>query len=599
MPLNQRWLVIDCLLIASLIGCLEAPTTAPVQQLPVSSSDVPSDSPRRSSTIAEGLRRESVPTSIDPVTTNIRLVDRAAEFGVNHIYQNGVSGNRLMVEATGGGCGWIDFDRDGWSDLYLPQGGNPAERPGPKQPLDRLYQNVGGTAFIDITTLSGIIEWGYSQGVAVGDFDNDGFDDLYVTNVGPNSFFRNQGDGTFLEVARDLSIAGNLWSSSAAWADIDRDGDLDLYVCNYVDFDPLNPRICLNVKGQPAMCHPGRMEAVPDECYLNLGDGTFRAAAKELGLFGPDNKALGVAIADFTGDGWPDIFVANDTHPNFLFVSLEGRRFEESAAVLGCAVSSQGLPQANMGVAVGDYDSNGFLDLCISHFVSEWATLYQNLGPQGFHDVSGRVGLVAPTGRSLGFGTVMADFDQDGLQELLIANGHIDDLTYQGDPFEMEPQLFSFQGQRWFECGRQAGEYFSRKLIGRGVALADFDNDGDLDLAIGHQNTPASILQNESTRGKWLQIELVGRISNRRGVGTRVVVHHPSRNLRQEVMGGSSYCSAHQLALFFGLGDVSQPVSLDISWPSGIEQKITNVMPGSRLVIEEPAATTRTAGIER
>ena len=561
---------------------------APTQRSSVPSSDELLNAPRRSSSIAEGFRREAAPTRVDPVPTNVRLVDRASEFGVDHIYRNGVSGNRLMVEATGGGCGWIDFDRDGWSDLYLPQGGNPAERPGPKQPLDRLYRNIGGTAFVDVTALCGIMELGYSQGVAVGDFDNDGFDDLYVTNVGPNSFFRNQGDGTFSEIAQGLSIAGNLWSSSAAWADIDRDGDLDLYVCNYVDFDPLNPRICHNVKGQPAMCHPALMEAVPDECYLNLGDGTFRSAAKELGLLGPDNKALGVAIADFTGDGWPDIFVANDTHPNFLFVSLEGRRFEESASVLGCAVSSQGLPQANMGVAVGDYDSNGFLDLCISHFVSEWATLYQNLGPQGFHDVSARVGLVAPTGRTLGFGTVMADFDQDGRQELFLANGHIDDLSYQGDQFEMEPQLFSFDGKRWFECGRQTGEYFSRKLIGRGAALADFDNDGDLDLAVGHQNAPAAILQNESVRGGWLQIELVGKTSNRRGVGVRVVVHRSTTDLTQEVMGGTSYCSAHQPKLCFGLGDSTESVELDVSWPSGFKQKISNVMPGSKLVIHEP-----------
>ena len=497
-----------------------------------------------------------------------------------------------MVEATGASCGWVDFDRDGWSDLYLPQGGNPSERVGPTQPADRLYHNVGGTSFVDVTSLSGIDERGYSQGVAVGDFDDDGFDDIYVTNVGPNSFFRNQGDGTFVEIAHDLSIAGNLWSSSAAWADIDRDGDLDLYVCNYVNFDPLNPRICHNAKGIPAMCHPNRMEAVPDECYLNLGDGTFRPAAKELGLFGPDNKALGVAIADFTGDGWPDIFVANDTTPNFLFVNHEGKKFEESASLLGCAVSSQGLPQANMGVAVGDYDSNGFLDLCITHFSGEWATLYENLGSQGFHDVSARVGLVGPTSRRLGFGTVMADFDQDGRQELFFANGHIDDLRFEGDEFEMEPQLFSFDGRRWFECGQQAGNYFTRRLIGRGVAMADFDNDGDLDLAVGHQNSPVAILQNESVRGGWLQLDLVGRVSNRRGVGARVVVHLPGRDLVQEVMGGTSYCAAHQLKLCFGVGDVTESVSLDILWPSGIRQKLSDVNPRQSLVIVEAASTS-------
>lgn len=537
--------------------------------------------PPRSSSIAASLRAGSTTKTSESLTTSVRFVDRASELGIDHVYLNGAAGNHLMVEATGGGCGWVDFDRDGYCDLYVPQGGNPAERPSSKQPSDRLYRNAGGANFVDVTEFCGIIEWGYSQGVSVGDFDDDGFDDIYVTNVGPNSFFRNQGDGTFLEVAQDLSIAGNLWSSSAAWADIDRDGDLDLYVCNYVDFDPLNPRICHNVKGLPAMCHPKLMEAVPDECYLNLGDGTFRPSAKELGLFGPENKALGVAIADFNGDNWPDIFVANDTTPNFLFINHKGTRFEESASLLGCAVSSQGLPQANMGIAVGDYDSNGFLDLCITHFVGEWSTLYQNLGPQGFHDVSARVGLVAATNKKLGFGAVMADFDHDGRQELFIANGHIDDLTFQGDEFEMTPQLFSFDGQRWFDCGRPASDYFSRNYVGRGVATADFDNDGDLDLAVAHQNAPLAILQNESIRGSWLQVELIGRTSNRRGVGARVVVHLPTKDLTQEIMGGTSYCASNQSVLSFGLGDFSGPLTLDVLWPSGLEQKLVDVRSGA------------------
>lgn len=573
-----------------LAGCQDAPNGRGAIAPKGESSESKRTPARRSSEIAESFGSQVAAKPVRLTTTNVRFIERASVLGIEHAYQNGASGRRLMVEATGGGCAWVDFDHDGWIDLYLPQGGDPSEPGGPSQPIDRLFRNVGGTSFVDVTSSTGIDERGYSQGVAIGDFDDDGFDDIYVTNVGPNSFFRNQGDGSFLEIAQPLSIAGNLWSSSAAWADIDRDGDLDLYVCNYVDFDPLNPRICLNAKGVPAMCHPKVMEAVPDECYLNLGDGTFRPAARELGLFGPENKALGVAVADFTGDGWPDIFVANDTTPNFLFVSQEGQKFEESASLLGCAVSSQGLPQANMGIAVGDYDSNGYLDLCITHFSGEWATLYENLGPQGFHDVSARVGLVGPTTRRLGFGAVMADFDQDGRQELFFANGHIDDQRYQGDEFEMEPQLFSFDGRRWFECGRQAGDYFSRKLIGRGAALADFDNDGDLDLAIGHQNSSVAVLQNESTRGGWLQMDLVGRISNRRGVGARVVVHLPSGDLVQEVMGGTSYCAAHQLKLCFGVGDITAPLSVDVLWPSGIRQKITDVIPRESLVIVEPLA---------
>ena len=583
-----------CLLTSLSVGCTNAPSESPADKSVADKSVVqPVAKP-----VIRAERRSSISASLRPkgaykpaenaTTTRVRLIDRASKLGIDHTYQNGAKGQRLMVEATGGGCGWVDYDRDGFCDLYLTQGGNPAENASSTQPMDRLFRNGNGEHFRDVTTASAVDERGYSQGIAVGDYDEDGFDDLYVTNVGPNSFFHNQGDGTFREIAGELKIAGNLWSSSAAWADIDRDGDLDLYVCNYVDYNPLKPRICHNAMGVPAMCHPQLMEAVPDECYLNQGDGTFHEAARELGLFGPGNKALGVVIADFTGDGWPDIFVANDTTPNFLFVSQDGRHFVESATLLGCAVSSEGLPQANMGVAFGDYDGNGFPDLAVTHFVNEWTTLYQNLGPRGFHDVSTKIGLAAPTKEKLGFGTIISDLDLDGLPELFIANGHIDDLRHQGDELEMNPQLFSFNGRRWNDSGRPAGPYFTQRYVGRGVATADYDADGDLDIAVVHQNAPMVILENESKRGNWLQVQLTGRTSNRCGVGARVVVHLPSKELVQQIPGGTSYCASHQRVLSFGLGEFSNPVSVEIHWPSGIEQKLTNVPTGTRLQLIEP-----------
>lgn len=523
-----------------------------------------------------------------PASEPPHLADVADAAGISHTYLNGRSGRLLMVEATGGGCGWIDFDRDGLWDLYLNQGGDPAaESPGSRPP-HQLFRNVGGGQFECVTDTAGIDEHGYGQGVAVGDFDNDGFDDVYVANVGGNSLYRNCGDGTFQDVTPVAGVRGGLWSTSAAWADIDRDGDLDLYVCNYADFDPYHPRLCFGPEGRPGICHPNVMDSVPDECYLNLGDGSFRAVAAERGLFGPNNLALGVAISDFNNDGWPDVFIANDTHPNFLFINDGDAHFQESASILGCAVNTNGNPQANMGVAVGDYDRNGWLDVFVTHFTMEWNTLYRNLGPEGFQDVSAIVGLVPAKLDKLGFGTIMADLDYDGFDELFITNGHINDLRDQGKDYAMICQLYSWQGQRWHDFTAQAGEFFERKLVGRAVATADYDNDGDLDLLVVPQNSPIALLNNQSHLGHWVKLEFIGRQSNRRGIGTRVIARFGDRTIMQELAGGTSYCASHQPALFFGLGDWSADVELEIHWPSGAVQKVQDVVPNQPHVLLEP-----------
>jgi hypothetical protein len=398
---------------------------------------------------------------------------------LEHVYRNGEAGGSLMVEAIGGGVGWLDYDRDGLWDLYFNQGGDPAAADRTHQPFDRIFRRLppsAGGRFVDVTAACRIYETGYGQGVAVGDFDDDGFDDVYVTNVGANTLYRNLGDGTFVDSTAAAGVGDERWSSSAAWADLDGDGDLDLYVCNYVRYDPFHPMDCRNVKGEPRICHPRDVEHWPDECYENLGDGSFRPVAEAWGLFGPGNKALGVAVADFTNDGLPDIYVANDTTPNFLFVN-EGKgadgemQFRESATLLGCAVDRNGMAQASMGLAVGDYDDNGWLDVYSTHFYDESNTLYRNLGASGFEDVTGLVGLHEPTLPRLGFGTAMADFNADGRQELLIANGHVE--NYPGSPLlKMKAQLFSFNGQRFKDCSTVAGPYFEEKLVGRGVALA-------------------------------------------------------------------------------------------------------------------------------
>ena len=569
--------LIAVLLIVVVGSCRERTETNDRVPANTPSSDVPSPVPTPS--VGQGLKVASPSHDVAIVTIGdrLRLEDVASRLGIQHRYDNGATGRSLMVETTGGGAGWFDFDLDGRLDLYLTQGGNPARPGSPDQPPDRLFRQQDDGTFHDVADLAGTAERGYSQGVAMADFDQDGFPDIYVTNVGPNVLYRNNGDGTFANLSDAAGVADPLWSSSAAWGDLDLDGDLDLYVCNYLEFDPVHPRLCLNKLGTPTVCHPSFLEAVPDHCFINLGDGTFREESAERGLFGDGNKALGVAIADLNNDGLPDVYVANDTTPNFLFVNRGGGHFVESAMLLGCAVSADGLPQASMGVGLGDYDRNGYLDLYLTHFVDEWNTLYRNLGTRGFHDVSGVTGLVKPTFKNLGFGTVMQDFDHDGWQDLFVSNGHIDEHRSDGGESAMAPQVMSFDGRRWHDVSATAGDFFRHKVIGRGVASGDFDDDGRLDLAVVHQDSNSAVLRNISQGGHWLKVRLTGRISNRSAIGTRVVVRAGDDSWMQELAGGTSYCSSHEPALLFGLGDVSTPVRVSIRWPNGREQELNDI----------------------
>ena len=511
----------------------------------------------------------------------------APSAGLDHTYVTGEKGLLLMVQPTGGGCGWIDYDGDGLWDLYLNQGGDPSQPASSSQPTDQLFRNLGDGQFRAVTGFANIDERDYGQGVAVGDFDNDGFSDILITNVGLCTLYRNQGDGTFQDISQSLEQAAG-WHSSAAWGDIDRDGDLDLYLCRYVDFDRFHPQICRTANGTQRMCQPNEIDPRADELYLNEGDGTFKAVARERGVFGPLNKALGVAIADFNNDDWPDIYVANDATPNFLFLNQKDGQFANVAYELGCAVGSDGRAQASMGVAVGDYDHNGFLDLYLTHYEGEWNTLYRNLGQQGFSDVTAAAGGVSITLPMVGFGTVMEDFNLDGNEDLVITNGHLDDPGHLRIDLAMRPQLFSFSGLKIVDKSADGGDFFRHRHIGRGMATADYDGDGDLDVAVVHQDTPVALLQNNSSRGHWLQLSFIGRASNRQGIGTRVTLRIGDEEWMRELAGGTSYCSSNQPVLAFGLGNRNKPCDLTIRWPSGKRQLISGVVLDRTLVLVEP-----------
>ncbi len=533
--------------------------------------------------------RQPLETANKPVSVESPVFDDVAQsVDLHHTYLTGDKKLLLMVQPTGGGCGWIDYDRDGNWDLYLNQGGDPSLPPSAMQPSDQLFRSLNDDKFHLVTELARIDERDYSQGVAVGDFDNDGFSDIMVTNIGICTLYQNQGDGTFRDVSKALQQNAG-WHSSAAWGDVDRDGDLDLYVCRYVSFDRMHPHLCLSASGERRMCQPNEIDPRPDELYLNEGDDTFRAVAQERGVFGSSNKALGVTIADFDNDEWPDIYVANDATPNFLFVNQKDGHFLDKASELGCAVASDGRAQASMGIAVGDYDHNGFLDLYLTHYEGEWNTLYRNLGPAGFTDVTAAAGGVSTTLSMVAFGTVMEDFNCDGNEDLVIANGHLDDPGHLGTELAMLPQLFSIGDSQITDNSARGGDYFSQRFVGRGLATADYDGDGDLDIAIVHQNAPVSLLKNQSSRGHWLQLQFIGRKSNRQGIGVRVTLQSGSDSFIREIAGGTSYCASHQPVMVFGLGSRNQPCELEIVWPSGIRQSIRVAELDRIIVLSEPA----------
>ncbi len=571
--------LVGCLLLLGAVGTGCRDASLPDSTSPTVEATSPFQFSERETTDGSSVE----PTAQAPA---IRFVEVAPAIGLSHVYQNGEQGRSIMVETLGGGCGWLDYDGDGQWDLVINQGGDSTRAVDASQPADALFRNLGDAGFQEVSARAWFAEHGYGQGVAIGDFDNDGFDDVYITNVGANALWRNLGDGTFEEIGTVACVNDNRWSTSAAWADLDGDGDLDLYVCNYLKYDPQHPLDCRTKNGESRICHPKDLDAWPDECFINQGDGTFSPEAQQRGLFGNGNKALGVAIADFNNDTLPDIYVANDTTANFLFINQGAAMFQEVAYLAGCAVDRNGSFQASMGLGVSDLDRNGYLDIYITHFHEESNTLYENLGDQGFQDTTGLAGLHEVTMPYLGFGVVIADFDLNGRDEIFVTNGHIE--NYPGSPLrKMHPQLLANVGGKWHDLGAHAGDFFRGKYTGRGASWCDFDADGDVDLAVIHQNDPAAILRNESTTGNWLKLRFIGRTSNRRGIGCRAVVDAGGQKFMQELCGGLSYASTSQPALIFGLGE-EDICNVDVLWPSGQRQQLKDVPVNRELVLREP-----------
>jgi enediyne biosynthesis protein E4 len=536
---------------------------------------------------AKGSLARAFSSSANPVT----FVDVAKSTGIAFRHDNAASPEKYLVETMGSGCGWIDYDQNGLLDLYLVNGAATKIHT-PKHPLTSvLYRNNGDGSFTDVTRKAGVGAEGlFGMGVAVGDYDNDGFPDLFVLGYGRCILYHNNGDGTFTDVTTKAGV-GNLgrWGSSAAWFDCDNDGRLDLVIANYVDWSPERNFYCGDRgPGMRSYCHPDDFHGQPPTIYLNNGDGTFTDVSKSSGIGAKGGNGLGVVTFDYDNDGWQDIFIANDHMPNFLFHNNRDGTFREVGYLAGVAVSADGQFEAGMGTDAADITGDGRADLIVTHLDMQLARLYQNMGDQTFDDATLRSKIGYATFHISGFGTRFMDYDNDGARDLFMANGHVLDNIerYHADTSYAEPKLmFRNKGRGIFEnVSATLGPDFLLPRVSRGAAIADFDNDGDLDILVSNNGQAPQLLRNDGGNANhWLEILLIGTKSNRDGVGARVKVSAGDLILYDQRKGGMSYQSAQDPRLHFGLGPHSIIDAIEIFWPSGSVTKLTT-LPSDRII---------------
>jgi enediyne biosynthesis protein E4 len=520
------------------------------------------------------------------------FVDVAAASGLDFHHYDPATPHHYILETMGSGLAWLDYDGDGWPDLFCVQDG--PVRPGPgSAPTCKLYRNNGDGTFTDVTEAAGLARAGFGMGCAVGDYDNDGFDDLVVTYWGGVVLYHNEPDGKggrrFVDVTARAGLKDPHWATSCAWGDVDGDGLLDLYVCNYCEVDLDKYPTCDSGPNHVLIsCPPWVFPAVAHRLYRNNGDGTFTDISASSGIAGVSPApGLGVVMTDLDGDGRLDIYVANDMRPGYLFHNQGGGRFVERALFSGCGLGPGGREVAGMGVDAGDVDGSGRPSLFVTNFHFVPNVLYRNAGNLLFHDWTHRSGLGPPSLDRLGFGTVFCDVDLDGRLDIAVANGHVSrnaPEVYRAG-FAQEAQLFMGRGEgRFRDVSSLAGGYFREKRVGRGLAWADYDNDGRPDLAFSHNGGPIALLHNRTdTAHGWLRLELVGdgKRSNRNAVGARVEVEAGGVRQVRFVNGGGSYLSASERRLLLGLGPADRAERVTVHWPSGRKQVFQN-LPGRR-----------------
>jgi enediyne biosynthesis protein E4 len=525
-----------------------------------------------------------------PSAPSIHFTDVTAKAGIKFVHNSGRAGEKWLPETMGSGCAFFDADGDGWQDILLINGKDWA--PHGRRSTAALYRNNHDGTFTDITRGSGLDIEIYGLGVAVADYDNDGREDLYITALDGDHLFHNEGGGKFRDVTRESGIRNAAFAASAVWFDYDRDGKADLFVANYVQWTAKGDLRCSLDGATKSYCTPESYQGTSSKLYRNLGNGKFEDVTEKAGLADPTSKSLGAAVIDYDGDGWPDLFVSNDTQPNKLYHNNRNGTFSEEGLRAGVAFGEDGAARGAMGVDTADYDRSGRMHLLVGNFSNQMLGLYHNEGNGLFVDEAPRSSVGRASLLSLTFGCFFFDYDLDGWPDIFAANGHIDEEIGRVQPriqFREPPLLFRNAGKGKFEdVSKNSGPDFARPMVARGAAYADFDHDGDLDLLISTNHGPACLLRNDGgNANRWLSLRLIGTKSNRDALGAVVRVESASGKQTQMVHSGSSYCSQSDLALTFGLGRDAEASAVEIQWPSGAKERIVHVAAGRFVTIQE------------
>ena len=533
------------------------------------------------------------PSVASPSGKSIQFTDVTAQSGIKFVHFKGNEGISINREEFGPGLCVADFDGDGWQDIYFVNGRDLYNRG--VSVRNALYHNNGDGTFTDVADKAGTPGTGYGLGCVWGDYDNDGFPDLYVTQYGRNVLYHNNGDGTFTDATDKAGVSGmdfgTMFHAGATFFDYDRDGKLDLYVGGYVALGPDAKRYC-NLGGVKSSCPPSAYGGSPDVLYHNNGDGTFANVTKKAKIYQPEGKNLSVGAADYDNDGWPDIFVANDGLYAYLYHNEHNGTFVEQGLPAGMAVAGQGQIMAAMCISLGDYDNDGWLDLYISDFQKSSDHLWRNSGKGYFDEVSGPAGITIPTREVLSFGGGFFDYDNDGWLDIFIANGHVYPEVEQVTPeirYKQTNTLFHNEANgKFLEVSKQAGAGFEKPYVGRGVAFADFDNDGFMDLVVGNNGDPPLLLHNSGGNGNhFINFKLVGTKSNRDAMGARIRILAGGISQIREIAGGGSYLSQSDLRANFGIGKAMKIDTVEVSWPSGQKQTFRNLDADTFYLIEE------------
>lgn len=534
------------------------------------------------------------------IASSIHFTQMEQNSGIDFINCTGNSPERPFPAVNGNGIGVLDYDLDGQLDLYFATGRSfPLDQPASTGNRNGLFRNQGDWKFTGTAVMAGVDHGGYSAGVAVGDFDSDGFPDIYLSCVGPNVLFRNCGDGTFQSVGDAAGVNDSRWGTSAAFLDYDGDGLLDLYSCNYAEWSLETNHFCGNrARGVRIFCNPDSVAPERHLLYHNQADGTFHESLHAAGIDGRMGRGQGVVAADINLDGLIDLYVSNDLQPNFLFVNVGGGKFLDLTEESGAAYDQSGRSQAGMGVDAADVNGDGLPELFVTNFEQDYNTLYENLGNNQFQDASDLTGLAAASRPWVGWGTVLADFDNDGRRDVIVTNGHTDsNLAEMGrdTPFEQPPLVWRNVGKRFELLGSSAGTYFAERYPGRALSVADLDNDGDADIVIGHQDASPALLRNDRdavSPSSSITLRLIGHTSNRDAIGALVKVQSGSLMTYHQICGGRSYLSAHDLRIIAAC-DGRNLAQVEIRWPCGMYSKIADLDPGACYCIVEPAQEGR------